>query len=101
MPAAVKRIKSSKAQDSDLIDPEFIINCGAIIQKWLGEVTLPNTPYLQKIWHRADVSVVVKPKKPADGVKNYHPISLHCMPLFEHLLLKSVEHVIDTKLPPQ
>ena len=73
--------------------------------KWLGEFYSHCLSHLQfpKIWCCADVSAILKPKKLADDVKSYRPISLLCVPLklLECLLLTRIEPVIDPCLPPQ
>ena len=40
MAAAVKRLKSGKAQGPDRIAPEFVINCGTPMLAWLGNSSL-------------------------------------------------------------
>ena len=71
---------------------------------WLGEffshcISILRLP---KIWHRVDAIVILKPSYAADDAKNYHPISLLCVPLklLEHLLLTRLEPV-DPQLPSQ
>ena len=91
MAAAVKQLKSGKAQGTDRIAPEFVINCGTPMLAWLGVFFshCMSTLLLPKIWHRVDVIAILKPNKPADDAQNYRPISLLCVPLklLESLLL--------------
>ena len=105
MAAAVKRLKSGKAQGPDRIAPEFVINCGTPMLAWLGEFFshCMSTLHLPMIWHRAYVIAILKPNKPTDDAKNYHPISLLCVPLklLNRLFLTRLEPVIDLQLPLQ
>ena len=103
--AAVKLIKSGKAQGPDKIAPEFITHCGSHMLTWLRVFfsQCMSTLRLPKIWRRSEIIAILKPKKPADDAKSYRPISLLCVPLklLERLLLARLEPVIDPQLPPQ
>ena len=103
--AAVKLIKSGKAQGPDKIAPEFITHCGSHMLTWLRVFfsQCMSTLRLPKIWRRSEIIAILKPKKPADDAKSYRPISLLCVPLklLERLLLTRLNPVIDPQLPPQ
>ena len=105
MLAAVRHLKSGKAQGPDHIAPEFIINCGTLMLNWLREFfsQCMHSLRLPKLWRRADIIAVLKPNKSADDAKNYRPISLLCVPLklLERLLLSRLDPVIDPQLPPE
>ena len=103
--AAVKLIKSGKAQGPDKIAPEFITHCGSHMLTWLRVFfsQCMSTLRLPKIWRRSEIIAILKPKKPADDAKSYRPISLLCVPLklLERLMLARLDPVIDPQLPPQ
>ena len=49
---------------------------------WLREFShCMSTFRFPKIWHRENVTAILKSNKPADDAKNYLPISFLCMPL--------------------
>ena len=100
MKAAISHLKNGKAQCPDHIAPEFISNCGTLMLNWLREFfsQCMCSLRLPKVWRRADIIAVLKPNKPADGAKNYRPISLK---LLERLLLSRLDPVIDPQLPPE
>ena len=101
----VERLNSGKMQGPDRIVLEFVINCRTPMLAWLGEFFshCMSTLRLSKIWHRADVIAILKPNKPANDAKNYHPISLLYVPLklLERLLLTRLKPMVDPQLPPQ
>ena len=100
---AIRQLKSGKAQGLDKIPAEFLIHCGPRCHEWLrwfysnclSNLTVP------KIWRKETVIAIPKPNKPTNDPKNYHPISLLCVPfkLLERLLLARLEPIIDPQLP--
>ena len=52
---------------------------------------------IPKIWRRATVVAILKPKKPADDPKRYRPISLLCDPykILERLILARINPIIE------
>ena len=55
---------------------------------------------IPKVWRRALVVAIPKPKKPVEDPKIYRPISLHCVPykIFERLIDGRVEPIVDPLL---
>ena len=56
---------------------------------------------IPKIWRKALVVAIPKPKKPAEDPKSYHPISLVCVPykILERLIRACVKPIVDPLLP--
>ena len=102
---AIKQLKSGKAPGPDNIPPEFLLHCGPVCLEWLRAfysycLLSLNIP---KIWRKATIIALPKPNKPVDNPKNYHPISLLCVPfkLLERLLLARLDPIIDPQLPEE
>ena len=56
---------------------------------------------IPKIWRKALVVAIPKPKKSAEDPKSYHPISLVCVPykILERLIRACVKPIVDPLLP--
>ena len=80
--AALQHVKPGKAPGPDSICPELILHAGAALKSWLRgflssclrQLTIP------KVWRRALVVVIPKPKKLVEDPKSYRPIYLLCVP---------------------
>ena len=87
----------------DKIPPEFLKYSGETFRIWLSKFysACLQRLVIPKIWRKASVVAILKPKKPADDPKSYRPISLLCVPLkvLERLLLARLEPIIDQSLP--
>ena len=102
---ALQLLKPGKAPGPDRICPELIIHAGAALKSWLKlflssclrRVKLP------KIWRRASVVAIPKPKKPLEDPKSYRPISLLCVPfkILERLIYARIEPIVDPLLPQE
>ena len=89
--AALKLLKSGKAPGPDPIFPELITHPGAALKSWLLGFLSSCLRHLKisKVWRRALVVAILKPKKPVEGPKSHHPISLLCVP---YKILKRLIH---------
>ena len=87
----------------DKIPPELLKYSGETFRIWLSKFysACLQRLVIPKIWRKASVVAILKPKKPADDLKSYRPISLLCVPLkvLERLLLTRLESIIDPSLP--
>ena len=100
---ALQLLKPGKAPGPDLICPELIIHAGAALKSWLNlflssclrRVKLP------KIWRRASVVAILKPKKPPGDPKSYRPISLLCVPfkILERLIYAALNPLLNPCFP--
>ena len=56
---------------------------------------------IPKVWRRALVVAIPKPKKPVEDPKSYRPISLFCVPykFLQRLIHARVEPIVDRLLP--
>ena len=101
--AAVKHLKPGKAPGPDSILPELIIHAGAALKSWLRGFLSSCLRHLKipKVWRRALVVAIPKPKKPVEDPKRYRPISLLCVPykILERLIHARVEPIVDPLLP--
>ena len=101
--AALQHVKPGKAPDPDYIFPELIIHAGTALKSWLRgflsccllKLKIP------KVWRRALVVAIPKPKKPVEDPKSYRPISLLCVPykILERLIYARIEPIVDPLLP--
>ena len=97
--AALKRLKLGKAPGPDSIYPELIAHAGAPLKSWLCGFLSSYLHHLKipKVWRRALVVAITKPKKPVEDPKSYCPISLLCVP---YKILKRFIHAgVDPLLP--
>ena len=104
--AALQHLKPGKASSltiPDSICPVLILHAGAALKFWLHDFLSFCLSRLKipKIWRRALVVVIPKPTKPVGYPKNYHPISLLCVPykILERLTYARVKALIDALLP--
>ena len=96
--AALKHLKPGKALGPDSC-LELITHGGAALKSWLCGFFSFCLRHLKipKVWRRALVVAIPKPKKPVEGPKNYRPISLLCVPykILERLIHARVEPIVD------
>ena len=101
--AAFKYLKPGKAPGPDSIFPELITHAGAVLKSWLCGFLSSCLRHLKipKVWKRAPVVAIPKPKKPVDDPKGYRPIFLFCVPykILERLIHARVEPIGDPLLP--
>ena len=101
--AALKHLKSGKAPGLDSIFPELITHAGAALKSWLCGFLSSCLWHLKiaKVWKRALVVAIPKPKKPVEDAKSYRLISLVFVPykIFERLIHARVEPIVDQLLP--
>ena len=100
--AALKHLKPGKAPGSDSICLELITHAGAALKSWLCGFLSSCLHHLKssKVWKRALVVAIPKPKKPVKNPKSYRPISLVCIPykILERLIHARVEPIVDPLL---
>ena len=94
--AALKHLKPGKAPGPDSIFPELITHAGAALNSWLSGFLSSCLHHLiiPKVWRRALVAAIPKPKKPVEDPKSYRTISLVCVPN------KILERLIHTRVDP-
>ena len=101
--AALKHLKPGKASGPDSICSELIIHAEAILKSWLCGFLSSCLRHLNipKVWKRALVVAIPKPKKPVEYPKSYRSISLLCVPykIFERLIYARAEPIVDPLLP--
>ena len=101
--AALKNLKPGKAPGPDSIFPELITHAGAALKSWLFGFLSSCLRHLKipKVWRRALVVAIRKPKKPVEDPKSYRPISLVCVPyeILERFIHARVEPIVDPLLP--
>ena len=100
---AIGLVRCEKAMGPDKIPPEFLKHSGSSFRNWLRRFF---SIYLQllvipKIWRKALVVAIFKPKKSVDNPKSYRPISLLCVSfkVVERLLLARLEPIVEPALP--
>ena len=95
--------KMRKAMGPDKIPPEFLKHSGDNFRNWLkGFFSLClQRLVIPKIWRKALVVAILKPKKPVYDPKSYRPISLSCVSfkVLELLLLTRLDPVVEPALP--
>ena len=100
--AALKYLKPGKAPGPDSIFPEQITNAGAGLKSWWCGFLSSFLRHLKipKVWRRALVVAIPKPKKPVEDPKHYCLISLLCVPykILERLIHARVEVIVDSLL---
>ena len=101
--AALKHLKPGKAPGPDSICPELINHAGAALKSWLCGFLSSSLHHLKipKVWRRALVVAILKPKKLVENPKSYRPIFLLCVPfkILERLIYARVEPIVDPLLP--
>ena len=101
--AALQHVKPGKAPGPDSICPELIIHAGTALKSWLRGFLSSCLRQLKipKVWRRALVVAISKPKKPVEDPKRYRPISLLCVPykILERLIYAPIEPIVDPLLP--
>ena len=99
---AFKHLKPGKAPGPNSIFLELITHAGAALKSWLCGFLSSCLLHLKipKVWRRALVVTIPKPKNPAEGPKSYRPISLLCVPykILERLIHARVEQIVDPLL---
>ena len=100
---ALQHLKPGKAPGPDSFYPGLILDAGAALKSWLCGFLFSCLHRLKilKIWRRALVITIPKPKKPEEDPKSYRSISLLCVSynIFERLIHTRVEPIIDPQLP--
>ena len=103
--AALQHLKPGKALGPGFICPELILHGGAALKSWLHDFLSSCLRQLKipKIWRRALVVAIPKPRKPVGDPKSYQPISLLCVPykILERLIYTCVEPLINPLLPKE
>ena len=101
--AALQHVKPGKAACPDCISPELIIHAGTALKSWLHGFLSSCLRQLKipKVWRRALVVAIPKPKKPVEDSQSYGPISLLCVPykILERLIYARIEPIFDPLLP--
>ena len=101
--APLQHLKPGKAPGPDSICPELIIHAGTTLKSWLRGFLSSCLRQLKipKVWRRALVVAIPKPKKPVEVPKSYRPISLLCVPykILERLIYARIESIVDLLLP--
>ena len=94
---------SGKAPGPDSICLELTTHGGAALKSWLCGFLSSCLHHFKipKIWRRALVVVIPKPKKSVEDPKSYRPIFLLCVPykILERLLHIHFELIVDPLLP--
>ena len=100
--AALQHVKPGKAPGPDSICPELIIHAGTALKSWLRGFLSSCLRQLKipKVWRRALVVAIPKPKKSVENPKSYRTISLLCVPykILERLICARIEPIVDPLL---
>ena len=103
--AALQHLKPGKAPGPGSNFPELILHAGAALKSWLRDFVSSCLRRLKilKIWRRALVVAIPKPRKPVGDPKSYRPISLLCVSykVLERLIYVRVEPLINSLLPKE
>ena len=101
--AALKHLKPGKAPGPNSICQEPTTHAEAALKSWLCSFLSFCLRHLKipKIWRRALVVAIPKPKRPVEDPKSYRPISLLCVlyKIFERLIPACDESIVDPLLP--
>ena len=101
---ALKHLKAGKAAGLDDLCPEVIKHFGIKAKSWLIALfnTCATTYRIPKIWSKARVISLLKPKKDPNLATSYRPISLLSIlyKLYERLILARITPTIDDLLDP-
>ena len=100
---ALQHLRPGTVSGPDSICEELILHAGVALKSWLCGFLSSCLRRLKipKIWRRALVVAIPKPKKPEEDPKSYCPISLLCVPykILERLIHTCVEPIINPQLP--
>ena len=98
---ALQHLKPGKASSPDSTCLELILHAAAALKSWLCGFLFSCLHRLKipKIWRRALVVAIPKPKKPHEDPKSYHSTSLLCVPyqILERLI--HMKPIINPQLP--
>ena len=87
----------------DKILPEFLKHSGGNSRNWLRRFfsLCLQRLVIPKIWRKASVVTILKPKKPVDDPKSNRPISLLCVPfkVLERLVHTRLDPIVESTLP--
>ena len=101
--AALKHLKPGKAPVPHSIYPKLMTHAGGALKSWLCGFLSSCLRHLKipKVWRRALVVAIPKPKKLVGNPKSHRPISLLCFPykILERLIHARVETIVDPLLP--
>ena len=101
--AALKNLKPGKAPDSDSIFLDLITHARAALQSWLCGFLSSCLRHLKipKVWRKALVVAIPKPKKPVEGPKSYRSISLLSVPykILKRIIHARVEPIVEPLFP--
>ena len=75
-----------------------------VSDRWRASIPTPvnlSGDLIPKVWRRALVVAIPKPKKPVEDPKSYRPITLLCVPykILERLIYARIEPIVDPLLP--
>ena len=103
--ATLKHLKPGKAPGPDSICLELTAYTGVALKSWLFGFLSSCLRHLKisKVWRRALVVAIPKPKKPVEDLKSYRPISLLYVPykILERLMHTCAELIVDPLLRDQ
>ena len=101
--AGLQHVKPGKAPGPDSICPELIIHAGTALKSWLRGFLSSCLRQLKipKVWRRALVVEIPKPKKPVENPKSYRPNSLLCVlhKILVRLIYARIKAIVDPLLP--
>ena len=101
---AINTLKPGKAAGLDGITPEMIKHFGIKTLEWIRALfnNCAATFKLPKIWKKAKVAALLKPKKDPKLPTSYRPISLFCTlyKLYERMILGRIQPTVDDHLSP-
>ena len=102
--AALKKTKPATAPGYDNIHVEVPMNLGPKARTWLSKFfsRMMATHSVPKIWRKANVIAVEKPRKDPSLAANYRPVSLLsvCHQLLERLALQRISPTVEGLLSP-
>ena len=102
---AIREIKQNKQPGLDQMFPEFLKNLGPNALSWLTEFLQRcfNLRCIPKIWRKAKIIPVLKPKKDPVDVRSYRPISLLSLgyKLYERVVMKRISPFVECALPDE
>ena len=100
---AISAIECGKAPGIDNVFSDYLKHLGPNAIRWLSNLftNIHSNPQMPKLWKKAKVIAILKPKKPANDPSSYRPISLlSCsLKLFERTLLARLDVVKETTTP--
>ena len=78
--AVLQHLKPGETPIFDSFCPELIVHAGAALKLRGFLSSCLHQLRISKVWRRAFVVAIPKPKKPVEDPKSYRPISLLCVP---------------------